>query len=53
MGHDNGIYYGMIIPNIWQNKECSKPPTSKKIPGWLGPVKSVAKGLSQESHDIM
>jgi hypothetical protein len=22
---------GMIIPNIWKNKKCSKPPTSKHI----------------------
>ena len=21
----------MIIPNIWENKKCSKPPTSKKM----------------------
>ena len=26
-------YYsiGMIIPNIWENKKCSKPPTSKWV----------------------
>jgi hypothetical protein len=22
---------GMIIPNIWKNKKCSKPPTSHNI----------------------
>ena len=28
---------GMIIPNIWKNKECSKPPTSNKCDrfGWM------------------
>ena len=22
---------GMIIPNIWENKKCSKPPTSQLL----------------------
>jgi len=26
---------GMIIPNIWKNKKCSKPPTSYYYSIWL------------------
>ena len=26
---------GMIIPNIWKNKTCSKPPTRWEIMGWF------------------
>ena len=29
----------MIIPNIWKNKKCSKPPTSKGLP-WITYVSS-------------
>ena len=28
---EKNMSIGMIIPNIWENKKCSKPPTSKII----------------------
>ena len=33
---------GMIIPNIWENKKCSKPPTSYKSQTWWFPYGSPA-----------
>ena len=26
---------GILIPNIWKNKKCSKPPTSQQYRGFL------------------
>ena len=47
---------GMIIPNIWENKKCSKPPTriiSNSIL-WLGkdpmPNSSMSRSLAKQVH---
>ena len=36
---------GIIIPNIWENKKCSKPPTrSYYTPTIVGDVSSLSSG---------
>ena len=39
---------GMIIPNIWENKKCSKPPTSKSQDAWH--IVGFLSGSSWDPH---
>ena len=47
---------GMIIPNIWENKTCSKPPTSsgklERRMGDLNSVPSDSRGLLADARSV-
>ena len=43
---------GMIIPNIWKNKKCSKPPTSVYIIIYIYLEKSISYGTKMANENV-